>query len=137
MSLSLAGLCFDHPQFLGTSFPAVTENPFTANGGWAGFFEARSLSDIEVGSMSKMLACGSSMLRREALHWQHLPLPGVPVLRQTLRIHELPIPHRFSIVPGSTWWLRGPICFGQCSVTTALKTWRLPPEPLSHFDHSL
>jgi hypothetical protein len=38
------------------------KNLFTANGCWAGLLEAGGLRAIEVESVSKMLACGTSIL---------------------------------------------------------------------------
>ncbi|MBF7144670.1 MULTISPECIES: IS91 family transposase [Pseudomonas] len=42
--------------------PRPLKHLFTANGCWAGLLEAGGLRDIEVESVSKMLACGTSIL---------------------------------------------------------------------------
>ncbi|TPG83529.1 IS91 family transposase, partial [Pseudomonas caspiana] len=42
--------------------PRPLKNLFTANGGWAGLLEVGGLRAIEVESVSKMLACGTSIL---------------------------------------------------------------------------
>jgi hypothetical protein len=46
------------------------KNLFTVNGCWAGLQEAGGLREIEVQSVSKMLACGTSLLGSVRKPWK-------------------------------------------------------------------
>jgi hypothetical protein len=72
--------------------PAATplKNLFTANGCWAGLLEVGGLRAIEVESVSKMLACGTSILGVKHYTCGNGHCPHVKYLCNTCRCRACP-----------------------------------------------
>ncbi|RMV68561.1 transposase [Pseudomonas caricapapayae] len=78
------------PNMRNSFKPRPLKNLFTASGCWAGLLETGGLRQIEVESISKMLACGTSILGVKHYSCSNYSCPHVKYLCNTYRCRACP-----------------------------------------------